>query len=50
MEATSQVTMQNDCALEMNFRRSAMWSKRASELEDISRISEPNWHSPLSGC
>jgi hypothetical protein len=31
---------QNDCALEMNFRK--LWSKRASELEDISRISEPN--------
>jgi hypothetical protein len=29
---------QNDCALEMNFRKLAMWSKRASELEDISRI------------
>jgi hypothetical protein len=27
---------QNDCALEMmNFRKSAMWSKRASDLEDI---------------
>jgi len=26
---------QNDCALEMNFRKSAMWSKQASELKDI---------------
>jgi hypothetical protein len=51
-ESTGQVTTmvvalvssvnQNDCALEMNFKKSAMWSKRASELEDISRISEPN--------
>ena len=32
--------LQNDCALEMNFRKLAMWSKRASELEDITRISE----------
>ncbi len=45
-EATGQVTAmvvpklvlretQNDCALEMNFRKSDMWSKRASELKDI---------------
>ena len=27
-----------------------MWSKRASELLDIARISKPNWHTPLSGC
>jgi hypothetical protein len=27
-----------------------MWSKRASELWDIARISEPNWHTHLSGC
>ena len=31
-------------------RKSAMWSKRVSELEDISRISEQNLHTPLSGC
>jgi len=41
---------QNDCALEMNSRKLAMWSKRVSELEDISRISELNLHTPLSGC
>jgi hypothetical protein len=27
-----------------------MWPKRASELWDIVRISEPNWHTPSSGC
>ena len=27
-----------------------MWSKRASELEDMGRISDLNWHTPLSGC
>jgi hypothetical protein len=29
-----------------------MWSKskRVSELWDIARISQPNWHTPLSGC
>ena len=25
---------QNNSVLEMNFRKSAMWSKRASDLED----------------
>ena len=27
-----------------------MWSKMASELEDISRICQPKWNTPLSGC
>jgi len=27
-----------------------MWSKRASELWDIARISELNWHTPSSEC
>ena len=27
-----------------------MWSKRASELADMGRISELNWSTPLSGC
>jgi len=35
---------------DMNLRKSAMWSKMASELEDITRISELNLHTPSSGC
>ena len=27
-----------------------MWSKRASELWDIARISELKWHTASSGC
>jgi hypothetical protein len=27
-----------------------MWSKRASELWDIARISKLKWHTALSGC
>ena len=35
---------------DMDLRKLAMWSKRASELEDITRISEHNLHTPSSGC
>ena len=39
---------QNDWALEMNLRKLAM-VQRASELEDIKRISKLNLHTPSSG-
>ena len=40
----------DDFALEMNRRISAMWSKIDSELLEIARVCEPKWNTPLSGC
>ncbi len=41
---------QNNSVLEMNFRKLAMWSKRASDLEDKLRKREPKWDSASVGC
>ena len=41
---------QNDLVLDMNFRQSAMWSKRTSQLDDIPRIWGLKWHTDSSGC
>ena len=41
---------QNDLALDKNFRWSAMWSKRTSQLDDIPRIWGLKWHADSSGC
>ncbi len=40
----------DNCALEMNRRKSAMWSKMDSELLEIARICKPKGNTPLSGC
>ena len=58
-EATGQVTVMVVARIERKPER--LWAgdkfqevgfvvQKGSDLEDISRISEPNWHTPSSGC